>query len=71
MKGSKIVIERLNSLLVGELSAADQYFVHSRMYHNWGFRNLHQRLAHERNEELEHADRLIRRILFLEGIPDA
>ena len=70
MKGSAIVIGALNRLLAGELSAADQYFIHSRMYENWGFRELYERLEHERIEELDHADRLIRRILFLEGVPD-
>lgn len=70
MKGKKAVVDRLNALLAGELTAADQYFVHSRMYHDWGFHKLYERVAHEREEELEHADKLIRRILFLEGTPD-
>lgn len=70
MKGSKKVIDCLNDLLAGELTAADQYFVHSRMYQNWGFHRLYDRLAHERLEELEHADHLINRILFLEGTPN-
>jgi len=70
MKGIPSVIDRLNKLLTGELTAADQYFVHSRMYENWGFKKLYERLEHEREEELEHASRLIRRILFLDGIPD-
>ncbi len=60
----------LNNLLVGELSAADQYFVHSRMLENWGFHTLYERIAHERMDELAHADSLIKRILFLEGTPD-
>lgn len=70
MKGKKSVISRLNKLLVGELVAADQYFVHSRMYHEWGFTKLYERIDHERQDELEHANLLIRRILFLEGTPD-
>ena len=70
MQGSKKVVDRLNQLLTDELSAADQYFIHSRMYENWGFMALYERLEHERLEELEHAGRLIRRILFLEGTPD-
>jgi len=70
MKGKKAVIDTLNELLTDELSAADQYFIHSRMYENWGFQALYHRIAHEREEELEHASRLIRRILFLEGTPD-
>ena len=70
MRGSKTVIDTLNKLLTGELTAADQYFIHSRMYENWGLSTLYERLEHEREEELEHASKLIRRILFLEGVPD-
>lgn len=70
MKGIPSVIDRLNKLLTGELTAADQYFIHSRMYQNWGFHKLYERLEHEREEELEHAAKLIQRILFLEGVPD-
>jgi len=70
MKGSNKVVATLNQLLTAELSAADQYFAHSRMYANWGYHRLYERLAHERDEELEHADKLVRRILFLEGTPD-
>jgi len=71
MKGEKTVIDRLNAQLTSELTAADQYFVHSRMYRNWGLGRLHERLEHVRGEELEqHAARLIERILFLEGTPD-
>ncbi len=70
MKGVQSVIDRLNKLLTGELTAADQYFIHSRMYQNWGFQKLYERLEHERVEELEHAAKLIQRILFLEGVPD-
>ena len=70
MKGNKTVIDTLNFLLTGELSAADQYFIHSRMYHDWGLDSLYERLKHEHEEELEHAARLVERILFLEGTPD-
>jgi bacterioferritin len=70
MRGSKKVIEVLNTLLTGELSAADQYFVHSRMYQDWGLDKLYERIAHEAQEELQHADGLIQRILFLEGTPN-
>jgi bacterioferritin len=70
MQGKQTVLNRLNNLLVGELSAADQYFVHSRMLENWGFHTLYERIAHERMDELAHADSLIKRILFLEGTPD-
>lgn len=70
MQGSKKVIDELNHLLRGDLTASDQYFIHSRMYENWGFRKLYERLEHEREEELVHASRLIRRILFLGGVPN-
>ena len=70
MKGNQKVIDTLNTLLTGELSAADQYFIHSRMYQDWGLQKLFERLEHESKEELEHAEKLIERILFLEGKPD-
>ncbi len=70
MKGKKSIIDCLNKLLSLELTAADQYFVHSRMFENWGLHRLYERIAHEREDELKHADILIRRILFLEGTPD-
>lgn len=70
MRGNNKVINILNSLLTGELSAADQYFVHSRMYQDWGLEKMYERIAHESEEELQHADKLIQRILFLEGTPD-
>ena len=70
MKGSKKIVDRLNDLLSGELTAADQYFTHSRMYEDWGLGVLSERIKHEREEELEHADTLIKRILFLDGTPD-
>ncbi|WP_417820737.1 bacterioferritin [Terasakiella sp.] len=70
MKGNKKVIEALNGLLAHEMSAADQYFIHSRMYDDWGMSELFERLKHEQEEELEHAARIVERILFLEGTPD-
>jgi bacterioferritin len=70
MKGNEQVIVHLNALLAGELTAIDQYFIHSRMYENWGLSKLHQRIAHEVQDETKHADALIKRILFLEGFPD-
>lgn len=70
MKGSPKVIAVLNELLAGELTAIDQYFIHSRMYEDWGLNKLYERLDHEREEETEHADQMIRRILFLEGVPN-
>ncbi len=70
MKGNDQVIAQLNQLLAGELTAIDQYFIHSRMYENWGYHKLYERISHEVQDETLHADSLIRRILFLEGTPD-
>ena len=70
MKGNEQVIAHLNALLAGELTAIDQYFIHSRMYENWGLSKLFERIAHEVQDETNHADVLIKRILFLEGFPD-
>lgn len=70
MQGHPQVIEKLNGLLVGELTAIDQYFIHSRMYQDWGFEKLYTQISHEMEEEKQHADLLIKRILFLEGTPD-
>ena len=69
MKGDKAVIDYINELLDGELAARDQYFIHSRMYAEWGFNKLFERLNHEMAEETEHAEQFIRRILMLEGTP--
>ena len=70
MKGQPEVIAALNRLLAGELSAMDQYFIHSEMYQDWGLSKLHERIAHEFDDEKGHAKALIERILFLEGTPD-
>lgn len=70
MKGHDQVIAYLNELLAGELTAIDQYFIHSRMYENWGYNKLYERIAHEVQDETAHADALIKRMLFLEGTPD-
>ncbi|TNC81547.1 MAG: bacterioferritin [Oleiphilus sp.] len=70
MKGSPKVIQTLNHLLAGELTAIDQYFIHSRMYEDMGLNKLYERLDHEREEETGHADQMIKRLLFLEGVPD-
>ncbi|MCP5301313.1 MAG: bacterioferritin [Chromatiaceae bacterium] len=70
MKGSKKVVEQLQSLLNGELAARDQYFIHSRMYKDWGLQALYERIDHEMQEETEHADALIERMLFLGAQPD-
>ena len=70
MKGHPDVIECLKELLRGELAARDQYFIHSRRYEDQGLFALYERLNHEMEEETQHADALLRRILFLGGNPD-
>jgi bacterioferritin len=70
MKGNTKVIASLNGLLHNELAAIDQYFIHSRMYQDWGLDKLFDQLEHEMQEEITHADALIKRILFLEGMPN-
>ena len=69
MKGNSRILSALNALLADELAARDQYFVHSRMLEEWGFPRLATRIAHEVEDETEHASTLIKRILFLEGSP--
>ncbi len=69
-KGNDQVTVALNRLLAGELTAMDQYFIHSRMYRDWRFDTLYQHVHHEMEEETGHADALIRRLLFLEATPD-
>ncbi|MDP4536513.1 bacterioferritin [Alkalimonas collagenimarina] len=70
MKGKPTIIKALNTLLANELSAMDQYFIHSRMYQDWGLQKLYERIDHEFDDEKGHAAALIERILFLEGVPD-
>ncbi|MDW7549195.1 bacterioferritin [Pseudoalteromonas sp. McH1-7] len=70
MQGNLTIIDLLNKQLTLELSSMDQYLAHSKMYEDWGLDKLHQKLAHEYEEELDHAKRITERILFLEGTPD-
>jgi len=70
MQGSQKVIDLLNKQLTLELTSMDQYLAHSKIYEDWGINKLHEKLAHEYEEELDHAKALIERILFLEGTPD-
>ena len=69
MKGTKEMIERLNARLADELTAISQYMVHSEMCDNWGYQRLHEAIEKRAISEMKHAEKLIARILFLEGIP--
>jgi bacterioferritin len=69
MKGNPKLIETLNALLADELTAINQYMVHSEMAHNWGYEKLHQHFEKRAIDEMKHAETLIGRILFLEGTP--
>ncbi|MFM2486160.1 bacterioferritin [Celerinatantimonas yamalensis] len=70
MQGKPVIIDALNRLLANELTAMDQYLIHSRMYGDWGYNKLYERIDHESLDEREHVSILIERILFLEGTPD-
>jgi len=70
MKGNAKLIEVLNEILTGELTAINQYFVHAKMCDNWGYDRLAHKVREESISEMKHADELIERILFLEGVPN-
>jgi len=70
MKGNQTILDILNNLLAGELSASDQYLIHGEMYADFGLTHLAEKSLHESEHERQHARALIQRILFLEGLPD-
>jgi len=69
MKGNEKVIEQLNARLAEEITAVSQYFVHAEMCENWGYERLHAMIRKRSIDEMKHAEKLIARILFLDGIP--
>jgi bacterioferritin len=70
MKGNDQVIALLNDVLTGELTAINQYFIHARMCENWGYERLWKKIRAESIDEMKHADKLIERLLYLEGMPN-
>jgi bacterioferritin len=70
MKGDAAIIDLLNEVLTNELTAVNQYFLHARMVENWGYQRLYEKFRHESIDEMKDADKLIERVLYLEGFPN-
>jgi bacterioferritin len=70
MQGDPAVVELLNEVLTGELTAINQYFIHAEMCENWGYERLSEHIRKESVEEMKHAEELIERLLYLEGVPN-
>ena len=70
VKSGKVIIDALNEVLSGELAAINQYFLHAKMFENWGYKRLYGKVYAESIDEMKHADSLIARILYLDGVPN-
>jgi bacterioferritin len=70
MQGNPEIIELLNEVLTAELTAVNQYFIHAKMCGNWGYSRLEERIRHESIDEMKHAEALIERILYFDGVPN-